>query len=703
VATDTRPDAELVTAWAAGDQSAFAAVYDRYADALFAFALSRLRDRAAAADAVQDTFLRAARRVDQLRDRTRLRAWLYAIARNQVIDAVRRPALLATTELDDMTSDERDPADVAAANDAAALLRDAALGLNERDQELLDLHLRHGLDGADLADVAGLSRPQSYVAMNRLRARLAKAIGVVLVARHGSRDCDGLAQVLRGWDGRFTLDMRSRVTRHVESCSTCAEQRTKLVAAVQLSPGALAIPFAAAPALLRRTTIERVAEAHGPVGADGTSAGPPGPGGETLGTPAGSGGETLGAPAGSGAETLGAPAGSGADVAVGPESTSPPRRHVHAWRRDGFPVAVDGAGRRRAAVLLAAAALIVALLAGVAVAQRDGDAADAIGAAPEPTVAAAATVATATTPVTTLVAVPTSATTTTAAASTTTSPTTAVETTSSVVDSLPAAPGSTEPGLVTPDATAPATAAPKVAEPVAEEPAPEEPAPDDTPAPPSPPPPPPPVETTVVVPPPPDPGRITVLSGPIALGASATAGTVRIRNDGGQPAAWSAATTNGAFGVSPSGGSLEPGQETDIAVGVDRSGLPEGAHSASVTVGAEHGGGAADVSATVERPPVISAFVRTPPIVRTSSSCGPTLVSVSVTASDESPIGSVAVQWSSDGTFAQLTDLSPNGGGSYTGQVGGFTSAGAHNLKAIVTDARGNSATQTISVTVIAC
>ena len=47
MATDTRSDAELVTAWAAGDQSAFGTVYDRYADALFGFALARLRDRLA--------------------------------------------------------------------------------------------------------------------------------------------------------------------------------------------------------------------------------------------------------------------------------------------------------------------------------------------------------------------------------------------------------------------------------------------------------------------------------------------------------------------------------------------------------------------------------------------------------------------------------------------------------------------------------
>lgn len=659
MATDTRPDAELVTAWAAGDQSAFAAVYDRYADALYAFALSRLRDQAAAADAVQDTFLRAARRVDQLRDRTRLRAWLYAIARNQVIDAVRRPALLAATELDDMTSDERDPADVAAANDAAALLHDAALGLNERDRELLDLHLRHGLDGADLADVAGLSRPQSYVAMNRLRGRLAKAIGIVLVARHGSRDCSALAQVLRGWDGRFTLEMRSRVTRHVEGCDECSRRRTKLLATVQLSPGALGIPLLVAPARLRETTIERVAAVH------------------SVSEP---------------------PPATAAVVHVGSAAT---------WRRDGFPVAPDGGGHRRAAALIGAAALIVALVAGVLLARRDDGAADAEDLRPAPGSAVTTGIATsasfrASASTSTVVLATTTSTTVTG----TTSPpaTTVAETSSTVTESLPAAPGDTEPAVAAPDGTAPdppdpdppAGPAPEVADDSVGDLAPQE----QT----LPPEPPAAAETTMAAPPaPPDPGHIVVLSDPVTLGASASGGSVRIRNDGGQPAAWSAAMNNGAFGVSPSSGSLEPGQEADLAVGVDRSGLPEGAHTASITVAAEHGGGAANVSATVERPPSITAFGRTPPVVRTSSSCGPTLVSVSVTATDESPIGSATIQWSSDGTFAQLTELSPNGAGAYTGQVGSFTSAGAHNLRAIVTDARGNTSTETTTVSVIPC
>lgn len=645
MATDARPDAELVTAWVAGDQAAFAAVYDRYADALFAFAQSRLRDRAAAADAVQDTFLRAAQRVEQLRDRTRLRAWLYAIARNQVIDAVRRPTTVTTSELDDMTADERDPADVAAAGEATAVLRDAALGLNERDQELLDLHLRHGLDGADLADVAGLSRSQSYVAMNRLRARLAKAVGIVLVARHGSRDCAVLGDLLRGWDGRFTLDVRSRVTRHVEHCDTCAERRTALVAAVHLSPGFLALPLVAAPAVLRDTTLQRVAALDRATPPPAATATPPLPG---------------------------------------------------TWRRDGFPVAAGSGRRRRGAILVGAAALVIAVLVGVALSRRDDSGGAAVSSTSPPSTRPVATAA-ATPSVAAAPASPASTSTTAAPASTsstsstssststsTTSSTSSSTTSSTVAGSLPAAPGDDEPGFAPPGGgtDAPTTAPATTVEPAA------------------------PSSTTTTVPPPPPPppppGHIVVVSGPLTLGSAAGGGAVRIRNDGGQAIAWTATTGDGAFGVSPASGSLGPGAEADVAVGVDRSGLAEGAHTTPVTVAAANGGGAVNVTATVERDPVITNFARTPPVVPNSNSCGSTLVSVSVTATDESPIASVAVQWSSDGSFAQLTSLSPSGG-SYTGQVGSFSSLGAHSLKAIVTDARGNTTSQSTSVTVVPC
>jgi DNA-directed RNA polymerase specialized sigma24 family protein len=80
-------DAELVLA-AAGDRRAFAAIYGRYADRLYAYWLGQLADRDAAADTVQETFYETARDLVALRDPANLRRWLYG-ARHQVMRRVR--------------------------------------------------------------------------------------------------------------------------------------------------------------------------------------------------------------------------------------------------------------------------------------------------------------------------------------------------------------------------------------------------------------------------------------------------------------------------------------------------------------------------------------------------------------------------------------------------------------------------------------
>src|SRR3984957_5994887 len=57
--------------------------YDTYADPLYKYCLASLGEPAEAADAVQDTFVIAAARLADLREPNRLRAWLYAVARNE--------------------------------------------------------------------------------------------------------------------------------------------------------------------------------------------------------------------------------------------------------------------------------------------------------------------------------------------------------------------------------------------------------------------------------------------------------------------------------------------------------------------------------------------------------------------------------------------------------------------------------------------
>ena len=78
-------DAALVEAARSGDPTAWAAIYDRYADKLHDHCHRILRDRDEAADALHDAFIAASRHLDQLRDPSRLRPWLYSICRHEAL------------------------------------------------------------------------------------------------------------------------------------------------------------------------------------------------------------------------------------------------------------------------------------------------------------------------------------------------------------------------------------------------------------------------------------------------------------------------------------------------------------------------------------------------------------------------------------------------------------------------------------------
>ena len=78
-------DRAVVAAVVAGDADGFAAAYDQYAASLYACCHSVLPGPEAAAEAVLDTFLIAAAKLDGLRDPDRLGPWLHAIARNECL------------------------------------------------------------------------------------------------------------------------------------------------------------------------------------------------------------------------------------------------------------------------------------------------------------------------------------------------------------------------------------------------------------------------------------------------------------------------------------------------------------------------------------------------------------------------------------------------------------------------------------------
>jgi RNA polymerase sigma factor (sigma-70 family) len=259
-ASDALPDdASLVAGVLAGDRQAFAGVYEKYADRLHDFAFSMLRNPVEAQDCVADAFVLMAEKVGQLRDPSRLRPWLYSVVRNECLRTLRGRGREAHDDewLEAMPDQGRGPedqvADGAVEDELRELVWAAVEGLNDRDRALIDLHLRQGLEGAELAAAMDVTPSNAYVMLSRARDQVERSLGALLIARRGSSECDELAVVLKDWDGTFSPLIRKRVARHIDGCATC-ETRRKLM----LSPLALlgAVPAFAAPAALRDRVLE---------------------------------------------------------------------------------------------------------------------------------------------------------------------------------------------------------------------------------------------------------------------------------------------------------------------------------------------------------------------------------------------------------------------------------------------------------------
>ena len=149
--TDLSP---LLSAVARGDRHALRAVYERQSVRLFGVANAILRDRDAAADALQDAFLKIAHRADQFDPaRGSAESWLAAIVRYAALDMARARGREIPTDdpgLGD-TPVEADALDRIAAQSEGVRLRDCLSSLEERNRRGIVLAFVHGLSHAQIA------------------------------------------------------------------------------------------------------------------------------------------------------------------------------------------------------------------------------------------------------------------------------------------------------------------------------------------------------------------------------------------------------------------------------------------------------------------------------------------------------------------------------------------------------------------------
>ncbi len=156
---DDAPLSALLADVARGEQRALRIIYDREGTRLFGIAMAILRDRPAAADAMQDGFLRLWQRAGQYDPaRGDAAAWIGAVIRHGALDLARRRGREIATGDPGLGDEPIEPDTIArlAADEDGARLRDCLAQLDEKSQRFVLLAFVQGLSHAQIADKLAL-------------------------------------------------------------------------------------------------------------------------------------------------------------------------------------------------------------------------------------------------------------------------------------------------------------------------------------------------------------------------------------------------------------------------------------------------------------------------------------------------------------------------------------------------------------------
>ncbi len=227
-------DADLVARSLQGRQDAFEALFDRYARQVYSIAYRISGSPTDAEDLTQDIFLRAFRTLGTLRQPQAVAAWLYQMATNVCLDALRRrkvPQAELSESVVALHPDDsrwRSPEAMALAGDDQRAVWEALGRLAPSQRAALSLRELYGLNYGEIATTLGTSVGAVEVLIFRARRRFREqyekvAAGATAKTGEKALRCvearSSLAAVLD--DERAAGKERAAALAHVRTCPTC--------------------------------------------------------------------------------------------------------------------------------------------------------------------------------------------------------------------------------------------------------------------------------------------------------------------------------------------------------------------------------------------------------------------------------------------------------------------------------------------------
>lgn len=184
------PDIRLMLRVRDDDAAAFAELVERFQHRLVGVMHHLVGNPDEAEDLAQEVFLRVYRTRKKYRPRAKFSTWLFTIANNLALNALRnrkrRPVLplelqqsggdVPTTTAAPAQTRDQPPTHNLQQQELAAVIRAALDGLNERQRVAIVLNKFEDMNYADIAEVMGLTTKAVKSLLSRARVRLREAL-----------------------------------------------------------------------------------------------------------------------------------------------------------------------------------------------------------------------------------------------------------------------------------------------------------------------------------------------------------------------------------------------------------------------------------------------------------------------------------------------------------------------------------------------
>ena len=171
-------DATLVDLASAGDQQAFEYLFTRYRDALMRLFEQRLEEKTMASDLLQETFIKVYLHINDYSKSYTFGQWIYSIARNTLIDHLRRKS-------GDVLLDERfraplattpSPEESVIINQTRAHFYNALEELSPEYRQVIEMRFLEEYSYEEIAEKLGRSLNTIKTQIRRARATICKMI-----------------------------------------------------------------------------------------------------------------------------------------------------------------------------------------------------------------------------------------------------------------------------------------------------------------------------------------------------------------------------------------------------------------------------------------------------------------------------------------------------------------------------------------------